>query len=166
MFIWQHVDIDPVAVQELQNLYLKSLPDNDDFFQSINLGIDTFLGMKVQKFVLIQVEPFAGGRIHTDWRPSNFGHQLALQIPLSNCEQSITSFWASNYTPPVQYTDNGHPYNYYYPDRCKKISEFCLTKPTIFRTDIPHSVSNTSPTVRKAISVRFFEDPWHLVSVS
>lgn len=164
MFIWKYIDIDPVAIKELQEEYLKVLPDNDDFFQSVNIGRDTFLGLKVQKFVLIQASPLAQGRIHTDWRPSQYGHQLALQIPLVNCEQSVTNFWASSYTPPTQYTENGYPYNYYNPDRCKKIAEFCLTKPVIFRTDIPHSVSNDSTNVRKAISVRFLEDPWHLVN--
>lgn len=164
MFIWKYIDIDPIAVKELQDLYLKVLPNNEDFFQSVDIGIDTFLGLKVQKFVLIQAAPFANGRIHTDWRPTDYGHQLALQIPLVNCENSITSFWSSNYTPPTQYTDNGYPYNHYIADRCTKITEFCLTKPAIFRTDIPHSVNNSSHIVRKAISVRFLEDPWHLVN--
>lgn len=162
MFLWKHVEVDADAVKTLQEVYLKHLPSNDHFFQPIDIGLKSFLGIEVQRFVLIQVSPKAVGRIHTDWRPNNFGHQLALQIPLINCEETTTSIWSSDYEPPTQYTSNGQPYNYFDPDRCIKIAEFKLTQPTLFRTDLPHSVDNPTNYVRKAISVRFKEDPWHL----
>ena len=164
MFLWQYIDIDSAEIKELQERYNQALPDNEHFFQSMDLGIKTFLGLEVQKFVLIQVAANAVGRIHTDWRPSNEGYQLALNIPLSNCEHSITSIWSSDYEPPMQYTDNGQPYNYFEVSRCKKLAEFKLTQPTLFRTDLPHSVDNPTGSIRKAISVRFKQDPWHLVN--
>lgn len=164
MFLWQNIDLDPAEVIDIQSRYLQVLPNNPHFFQKIDIGLTHFLGLEVQKFVLIQVAPNARGRIHTDWRPSDYGHQLALQIPLYNCENSITELWSSDYTPPTQYTDNGQPYNYYERDRCIKISEFKLVKPVIFRTDVPHSVNNTNTKIRQAISIRFKEDPWHLVN--
>jgi hypothetical protein len=164
MFYWKYIDIDSVDIQSIQAEYTKLLPDNDYFFQSLELPIKQFLGMDVQRFVLIQVEPNATGRIHTDWRPTDYGHQLALQIPLVNCENTTTSIWASDYTPPTQYTTNGQPYNYYEPSRCTKITEFKLTSPVLWRTDLPHSVDNPTVFVRKAISIRFVQDPWHLVN--
>ena len=164
MFLWKHIDIDPDEMSSLQERYIQSLPNNNHFFQPLDLGITKFLGLDVQRFVLIQVAPQAVGRIHTDWRPHNFGYQLALNIPLINCDKSTTSLWSSDYTPPTQYTENGQPYNFFDPNRCKKLTEFKLTQPTMFRTDLPHSVDNPTDKVRLAISVRFQQDPWHLVN--
>jgi hypothetical protein len=164
MFLWQHIDIDSNEVLELKERYIRALPNNSYFFQPLELDIKTFLGLEVQKFVLIQVAAQAIGRIHTDWRPQNFGYQLALNIPLTNCEHSVTSIWSSDYQPPTQYTDNGQPYNFFDPSRCTKLSEFKLTRPTIFRTDLPHSVNNPTNGIRRAISVRFKQDPWHLIN--
>jgi len=162
-FIWKYIDLEESTVKKIQEKYLNHLPTNNHFFQEIKLNITEFLGLEVQRFVLIQVLPNAIGRIHTDWRPANYGNQLALNIPLLNCENSITSLWKSDYSPPTQYTENGQPYNFYDPTRCVKIAEFKLTQPTIFRTDLPHSVDNSSNCVRTAISIRFKRDPWHLI---
>jgi hypothetical protein len=164
MFLWKYVDIDPLAVAQLEKFYRMRMPNNTHFFQSLNLPIKEFLGMEVQRFVLIQVEPNAIGRIHTDFRPNEYGDQLALQIPLDNCEDSVTEMWESEYDPPIQYTDNGQPYRFFEPSRCKKLTEFKLTQPLIFRTDVPHSASNMGNKIRRAISVRFKDDPWHLVN--
>jgi hypothetical protein len=164
MFYWKYINLNETVIKSLQDEYYKHLPDNSHFFQQLDLPIEEFLGLEVQRFVLIQVVPNATGRIHTDWRPSNFGNQLALNIPLEHCEDSVTSLWSSDYTPPTQFTDNGQPYNFYDPKRCVKITEFKLTQPVLFRTDLPHSVDNPSNNVRKAISIRFKQDPWHLIN--
>lgn len=164
MFYWKKFHVDESDTKIIQDLYHTHMPDNEFFLQQINLNLTHFLGLEVQQFVLIQVKPKAVGRIHTDHRLSKYGgYQLALQIPLLNCENSTTIFWSSNYSPPLQYTTNGQPYNYFDPSRCIKITEFNLTEPTFFRTDIPHSVNNPTDTVRKAISIRFKQDPWHLI---
>jgi hypothetical protein len=162
-FLWKFIDIDINAIRDIQDQYINKLPNNNYFFQQLNLDISTFLGLEVQRFVLIQVDPNAIGRIHTDWRPSGYGDCLALNIPLFNCENSVTELWKSSYDPPVQYTTNGQPYRYFDPKLCEKISEFSLIKPVLFRTDVPHSVSNRSNKIRQAISIRFKEDPWHLI---
>ncbi len=164
MFYWKYIDIDPLQVKEIQDLYRARLPRNLHFFQALNIPLKEFLGYEVQRFVLIQVAPGAEGRIHTDWRPNDYGDQLALQIPLDNCNESITELWESSYDPPVQYTDNGQPYRFFDPNKCKKVTEFCLTRPIMFRTDVPHSVSNTSNKVRRAISIRFKKDPWEWIN--
>ena len=163
MFLWKYISIEPSILQDIQEHYLRMLPTNEHFFQSIDLDIDKFMDMEVQRFILIQVAPNAIGRIHTDWRPTEYGHQLALNIPLLNCEHSLTELWSSDYDPPTQYTSNGQPYRFFESSRCKKLTEFKLTTPVLFRTDIPHSVNNTSNTIRKAISIRFKVDPWHLI---
>jgi hypothetical protein len=165
MIYWQYVDLDPVEVDKIKEDYLTHLPNNSHFFQMIDIESKTFMGMELLRPVLIQVEARAKGRIHTDFRPDkNFGDQLAIQIPLINCEHSVTELWSSDYEPPVQYTTNGQPYNYFEKSRCVKVSEFVLTHPVIWRTDVPHSVSNYSDGPRLAISLRFKKDPWNLIN--
>lgn len=163
-FYWKYIDLDPEEVARIKAEYLKHLPNNSHFFQTVNIENRTFMGMELLRSVLIQVEPKAIGRIHTDFRPDkNYGDQLAIQIPLANCEHSLTELWSSDYDPPVQYTHNGQPYNYFDKARCVKVSEFTLVHPIIWRTDVPHSVSNVSDQPRLAISLRFKIDPWHLI---
>jgi len=162
-FLWKYIDIDLDVINEITSLYLKSLPLNNHFFQPLSLGIQNFLDLEVKRFVLIQVEPFAIGRIHTDFRPAEFGDCLAINIPLQNCENSVTEIWKCNCDSPVRYTSNGQPYRYFDKENCIKISEFFLNKPVLFRTDLPHSVSNKSNKTRRAMSIRFKDDPWHLI---
>lgn len=166
MFYWKYINLPSAEIKFIQHEYKKKLPNNNYFFQSLELTCKEFLGLEVQRFVLIQVEPNAVGRIHTDYRPLDYGHQLAIQIPLENCHDSVTKMWESDYEPPLQYTTNGQPYNYFDDRRCKKVTEFKLLSPVIWRTDIPHSVDNFSNFVRKSISIRFKSDPWHLIENS
>jgi hypothetical protein len=164
MLYWKYIDIDPDQVLSIQEKYKKILPDfdNGNFHQTVDIDIDSFMGVPVQRFALIQCMPNAIGKIHTDFRRHDWDNRLALQIPLENCEQSVTNFWESNYDPPTEYTINNHPYRWFDPDRCKLITTYRLTQPILFRIDIPHSVDNKCPAVRKAISIRFKKDPWHL----
>jgi hypothetical protein len=161
MFYWKYQDIPEDEIAMIQKKYRKILPDNCEFFQVVPLDIKTFMGLKISRAVLIQVEPNAKGRIHTDFRPE--GYSLALNIPLENCENSITTMWdAAAEVVEIQYTTNNSPYHYYNPNLCKKITEFSLTKPVLFDTSVPHAVDNYSNNWRKAISLRFEPDPWHL----
>jgi hypothetical protein len=161
MFLWKYFDVDQKEVENIQQLFRDRIRPNNNFFQMIDIPLKKFIGIEVERWVLIQVAPKAIGRIHKDWRPE--GGQLALQIPLENCNESVTELWESDYNPPIRYTDNGNPYLEFDPVQCKKISEFHLIKPLFFRTDIPHSVSNPSNNIRRAISIRFKQDPWHLL---
>ena len=163
MFIWQYIDIDPTEVRRIQELYMKVTALNL-FFQELKLEVDEFMGMKVRVFALIQSSPLSNGKIHVDYRHDN--NVLALQIPLLNCENSITEFWQPNHPVDSAWRDrDGHPYQYIPRKHCNKIDEFQLTTPLIFRTDIPHSVTNNSKSFRKAISLRFYTDPWHLINI-
>jgi hypothetical protein len=161
MFYWKYQDIPEDEIAMIQEKYRKILPNNCEFFQVVPLDIKTFMGLKISRAVLIQVEPNAKGRIHTDFRPE--GYSLALNIPLENCENSITTMWdAAAEVVEIRYTTNNSPYHYYNPNLCKKITEFSLTKPVLFDTSVPHAVDNYSDNWRRAISLRFEPDPWHL----
>jgi hypothetical protein len=166
MFYWKYIDLDPTEVERIKQEYIRVLPNNNYFFQSLVIDNDTFMGMPLQRAVLIQVLPWGIGRIHVDHRPDQYGHQLAIQIPLFNCENSVTEMWDSKLRQRIKYTDNGQPYHNYDKSTCTKTTEFVLDKPVIWRTDVPHSVNNNSDKPRVAISLRFKKDPWHLIDES
>jgi len=166
MFIWQYINIDPTEVSRIQKSFMKAMPNNFNFFQPLTIDTDELMGMKIKQSVLIQLAPapFNVGKIHTDVRHDN--NVLAIQIPLINCENSITEFWEADQLAVATPSDsNGSTYQYFSKDQCKKIDQFQLINPLIFRTDIPHSVTNKSKSFRKAISLRFYTDPWHLVNI-
>lgn len=163
MFYWKYYDIPEKDLEDIKNIYRKHLPNNEEFFQVVNIPIKTFMDLRISRAVLIQVAPQAEGRIHTDYRPE--GYSLALNIPLENCDHSVTSMWSTeNQITEIRYTTNNSPYHYYDPNLCRKITEFRLTKPVLFDTSVPHSVDNTSDKWRRAISLRFEPDPWHLTN--
>jgi len=163
MFIWQYVDLDPVEVEKLKKKYLEVLPVPQHFFQTLNLGVTEFMGRPVFKTVIINAMPNSVGKIHRDYRPHD-NNVLAINIPLVNCDNAITEFWDTdedrNF---IQYTSSGSPYIGFDRKRCRKIDEFTLTQPIVFRTDLPHSVNNHSNSPRLAISLRLEKDPWDLV---
>lgn len=171
MFYWQYIDLDPTEVNRIKEDYLKHLPYNSHFFQTVNIENTTFMGMDIHLAALIQVEARNVGIIHTDLRQvegeldtMTIGDQLAVQIPLINCEHSLTELWSSEYGPQVKKTPNGQAYKYFERSSCIKVSEFALTQPVIWRTDIPHCVSNYSDSPRLAISLRFKKYPRKLIS--
>ena len=175
-FIWQYfeeVDMTEVSrVQKIYRGYLDKTEPNKAFFQNLSLPIREFMGLEVVRTVLIQIEPFSNGVIHTDFRDAecdqNGGHTniLSLNIPLENCLDSYTDIWESDHTPKIKYSPGSSvPYNSYPEYLCRKISSFTLDKPVIFRTDLPHSANNKQNQLpRKAISLRFRHDPWQWVN--
>jgi len=161
MFIWQYIDPPEDEVIKIQNEFRLKLPNNDLFFQNLDIETTSFYSIKIKTAVLIQAPPWAGCNnegIHTDINNT----KLAINIPLENCENSVTSFWESLVPPMLHQTPNKHPYKYYDQNHCKKLTEFKLIKPVIFNTSIPHIVTNISNKWRRAISLRFTEAPWHL----
>lgn len=168
MFIWQYINPPIDEVLSMQEAYRNALPDNSYFFQLANIPKNkTFMGMDIYQAVLIQVAANSSVKIHRDFRLGDCFPHLAIQIPLTNCEGSITSFWESSAPRPKRLsTPNGHSYEHYEESTCTKLSEFKLTSPVLFDTHILHSVDNPTNEVRQAISLRFITDPWHLVTDS
>ena len=165
MFIWQFVDLDLDEVNKLKEKYLSVLPVPAHFFQTLNLGVTEFMGMPVFKTVIINAMPNSIGKIHKDYRPHD-NNVLAINIPLLNHDNAVTQFWNTTEDPDlVQYTSSGSPFIGFSHRTCTLVDKFILTRPVVFRTDIPHSVDNNSDKPRLAISLRLVNDPWHLVSV-
>jgi hypothetical protein len=163
MFIWKYVDLDPVEVNKLKEIYLAALPVPAHFFQTLDLGVKEFMGRPVFKTVIINAMGNSFGKIHRDHRPHD-NNVLAINIPLINCDNAVTEFWDTTEDPNlIQYTSSGSPFIGFNRSSCTKIDEFILTRPVVFKTDLPHSVNNYSDKPRLAISLRLVEDPWDLV---
>jgi hypothetical protein len=164
MFIWKYIDIPQPVIETIQQEFLSRLPNNELFFQYIKIDTNEILGLKLGPTVLIQMRPMGGMNdeyIHTDFIPPDKS-PYALNIPLQNCDESITSFWKANKPAETRYTTEGTPYKYLNPEDCEKISELKFIKPFIFDTTIPHSVMNPQNVWRRGISLRFVDDPSHL----
>jgi hypothetical protein len=163
-FLWQYVDLDQELVKDLQTVFVNNMPKSTVFFQPLNLKIDKILGFTVTHSVLIYVPPLFESMIHTDYRSDNL--KLALNIELENCNHSCTEMWENvDSEVHVRYTELGIPYNFLDKNKCKKITEFKLNRPVMFNTKIPHSVRNWGTEPRLAISLRFSEDPWKLITL-
>ena len=167
MFIWKYIDIPQEEIQEIQAEFKNNLPDNMEFFQSININKKTFLGLELQQTVLIQMEPMTGLNdelIHIDVHHAYPADRLVINIPFENCEQSITKFWKNKKPVVIKKTPNGYPYAHLNKEECDQIDEFKLSRPVLFNAGIPHSVTNPQTVCRRAISLRFAVEPWHLVN--
>lgn len=88
----------------------------------------------------------------TDFKPGN-----ALNIPMENCEGSLTLFYK---------TDNGNV-NVFYPwyncgghdhDTVHEVDRFELFQPAVLRINVPHAVHNPHIEPRSVATFRFYED--------
>lgn len=158
MFIWKYINLPEDELLQLLIQCRQVLPNNQLFFQRLDTGITHFLSMPLRAIGLVQVPPEAISNIHIDTGKS----ALAINIPLENCKDSTTSFWESLIPPTPGKTPNGHTYSSYDKNFCKKITEYTLDGPILLNTSVPHEVINNSNKWRKAISLRFLDDPWNL----
>lgn len=166
MFIWQHVNIDPAEIEKTKKFFYETAELSTYFW--LKVPLKEFLGLAVQEAVLIQFLPKVIQELHTDMRLN--GNRLALNFPLENCDGSVTEFWeptSTNIPTRPAVSSSMSTYTYYPKYKCRKISEFKISDgPVIFRTDVPHLINNfNNDKIRRVISVRFIEDPWHLVDV-
>jgi hypothetical protein len=167
-FIWQYLDVPEDEILAVQASARASLPDNNISFQGLSLEkkLTHFMGVAVKHVILIQIQPNFFGIIHTDWPKGTNG--LALNIPLENCETTPTIMWESDKDPVLKklVAPDGTEIKYYFypPENCRKIDEFTVTRPILWNPGILHNVDNSkNDKWRRAISIRFIEDPWHLI---
>lgn len=87
----------------------------------------------------------------TDFQPMN-----ALNIPLENCEGSLTLFYKTvNDNPDVYYPlydCGGHGH-----DDVEEVARFELSKPAVLRINVPHAVHNPHEQPRSVATFRFYE---------
>lgn len=95
---------------------------------------------------------------------TDFVPTVALNIPLENCDESLTLFYKLKdekqedvYYP--TYNCGGHAH-----DNLIEVERFKLTKPAVLRVDVPHGVHNPSVNPRTVATFRFENDLEYLLN--
>ena len=88
---------------------------------------------------------------------TDFATNNALNIPLENCDDSLTLFYKEiNDNPDVYYplyNCGGHSHN-----DVEEQARFELNKPAVIRINVPHAVHNPHEQPRSVATFRFYED--------
>ena len=158
-FLWKYIELDNNLVEELKDIYLKAMPTNLsclNFFNVLPINVPNINGVKVTCCSLIYK---AGNESQKYAHKDPLLHSsLALNIPLINCEDSVTTL----------YDDSKHSLHVGHRDNLiqilpvkdgKVLSTYILDKPVLFNTRIFHNVENFSSEPRIAISLRFDRNP-------
>jgi hypothetical protein len=93
-------------------------------------------------------------------------NSLALNFPLSNCNDSYTVFYDPDNIDSIidEKKPNGVIYKKIkFNTQPREIDRYILDRPIILNTKIPHKIFHNSQAPRYAISFRFERDPWHLI---
>jgi len=116
-----------------------------------------------EKTALIAATPSRSVPVHRDGTP-NFKRLFALNFPIYNCEDSLTSFYeVKDGIEKVEklIPNNGTPYTKFDidTDDIIKVDSVIVSKPTWLRVSALHSVSMTSDKNRIVASLRFKPEP-------
>ena len=173
----EYSDIIDTCIAERSFFNLIDIPKNKKIFDT-----------KIAAVALIMSQPKSYATPHTDGRLRESASKLALNIPVSGCENTKTIFYKSSDTSPSRIdlvkSSNSHinrvmqekaaiavaknqitDYPCYYIHKrqyLKKLCELELKVPTLINVnETPHQVNNFNNTVRVALSLRFYKDPLH-----
>lgn len=159
-FTWKYIDLDPKLQQAIKDLYLANLEDNLEdygFFRVLPINIPDILGHKVLGAGLVYCcAKYTVKYNHKD--PVVGASTFALNIPLINCENSLTTLYKSNKAPQF-YMFKNRITEVEKIANCKPITSYVLDRPVLFNTQILHAVENYSSEPRVAISLRFDTNP-------
>lgn len=150
---------------------VKHLPEMQNHFvwwQSWGLSPHEMFVLRVSPSIMhVDYTAFGCPHIHTDQKVEHPDPDLngvtptfSINIPLSNCDQSITRFYEVDdlNAARVFYNDPWGGEWGYDPNQCREVDRYSLTKPTILDIKIPHSVHNPTTNNRIAMCYRFAED--------
>lgn len=155
-FRWKYIDLDNELVEEIKSIYLKNLPSNAAHFQPLDIKVPDILGKPVVCPRLI-------------YCPANFnppyGHRdppydssFVVNIPLINCENSVTTLYKANNKSKKMYFGTTLIEILSIHDT-ESIDSYVLNRPVMLNTSIFHAVRNFSDTPRVAISLQFKTNP-------
>jgi len=105
------------------------------------------------------------GYIHSDHDGSGKTN-LAFNLDIENGDTTTTKFFEVSVPGKIVHTSGqGLPYVVYpySKDTCKKVTEYNLTKPVLLNISKPHLVTNDTDHRRVALTLRFKNDPVHLL---
>jgi hypothetical protein len=129
-------------------LLLKMCPDIQMMFDHLNI--------RVKKIVIVSTNNTSmEDCIHRDHTEDS----SRINIPIYNCENSVTNFYSSNKSQSMNYLDNGVSYYKINRADCELVDTMTLTRPAVLHVQSLHQVVVNSPnTTRLAATVSFFED--------
>ena len=125
--------------------FLKAIPELQEMFDPMNLTV-------IDVGILYTQE--TSGVIHVDTGPET----SRINIPILNCENTVTNFYKNHGKTMVKYLPNGKSYTYIDPNSCTLIEQYTLTQPTVIRVDIPHQVNVINPALPRIVCTVFFKE--------
>ncbi len=88
-----------------------------------------------------------------------------INLPIINCEHSITKFWKTETEPTLLHLPNGVPYLFLDEKDCTLVDSICLNKPAVLRIAEPHSIHVQIDKIpRISLTVEFHENIEHLLN--
>ena len=126
---------------------IKLFPEVQSMFDPLNINI--------KKISLITTSNTSiKNGIHRDDTDCN----VRINLPIMNCEKSITNFYESNAEPTKLFLPNGVPYLQIDHNLCKLVDSICLDRPAALRIKEPHQVVTFENSKRISCTVEFFEN--------
>lgn len=129
--------------------FVKHVPEITTMFESMNLHPKRVAFVVAVKDV----------GIHRDATTST----ARINLPILNCEHSLTKFWKTMVEPTLLQLPNGVPYMFLDEIDCNLVEQVCLDKPTVLRITEPHSVHVGNKVPRISLTIEFFEDLTYLL---
>jgi len=99
----------------------------------------------------------------------SFPQELAINFPVQDCENSTTKFYqpyTNDGSPPTlvcRQHPNGIEYYHYVDVNWRLLGSITLSGPTLLNIKVPHKVEHYGQLTRISLSLRFKQDPWHLI---
>ena len=112
--------------------------DKEDLLKYASAELDTMmsgLDYKIEKFAIFSTRREIG-QIHTDENSV----PCRINIPLFNCDNSVTSFYKCSGLHLAGTQPNGMKFEKVDETACVKVDEFHLTRPVLFRVGVPHNI--------------------------
>jgi hypothetical protein len=124
------------------------LDDRDLLCELDEYGLTNYI-YGVAIFVL---GPNMASPIHID---GDLDYTWSLNIPLTNCENTRTSFYQSNQTPTRKKSPNSNiEYSVFSPELCSLLASVELNDAYLMNVSVPHRIYNPNPTQRTSICIR------------
>jgi hypothetical protein len=136
--------------------------DKEDLLKYTSAELDimtTGLDFQINNFAIFSTGREIG-QIHTDLND----FPCRINIPVFNCENSETRFYQSSGTHISGVQPNGMKFEIVDENTCVQVDQFCLTKPVLFRTWVPHNIINfTAPSIRVSCTMELNKDLSYLL---
>lgn len=171
MKYYKYLDLhnEKICSEKIKNYLGKDIPDNfwtnmdkNELFTEIPEIQTLFSPMQltINKISILTQWYVTPGMIHKDSGET----KVRINLPILNCEGSVTNFYESTEDPFYTELPNEIPYYRYDPIYCKLVDSFCLNRPAAIRVGSPHQIHVISEIVpRISCTFEFNEDISYLL---